>query len=139
MERSRTNRIKQVGELREVAGKLLQTYPDSRIFAFYGPMGVGKTTFIKYLCELLGVSELVSSPSFPIVNHYLTSRGKDIYHFDFFRIKNHEEVYDLGYEHYFYSGNYCFIEWPEKIEPLMPEEVVPVVMEMNHEGRLITF
>ncbi len=131
--------IRQADELDQLAGILLKAYPDTRIFAFYGPMGVGKTTFIKHLCRSLGVSDLVSSPSFPIVNHYVADEGDDIYHFDFYRIENHEEVYDLGYEDYFYSGNYCFIEWPEKIEHVMPDNAVPVYMNMKNEHRIIRF
>ena len=87
----------------------------------YGPMGAGKTTFIKYLCEQLGVKDSTSSPTFSIVNEYDSDNGL-IYHFDFYRIKDEQEAFDFGYEEYFYSGAYCFIEWPEKIPNLLPEE-----------------
>ncbi len=139
MEGEKGYRIHKVDELQQLAMQLLQRYPDARIFAIYGPMGVGKTTFIKYLCQLLGVSDLVSSPSYPIVNHYITDKENPIYHFDFYRIKTHEEVYDLGYEDYFYSGNYCFVEWPEKVEPLLPEDAIHVFMELDQERRLVRF
>ncbi len=121
-----------VGDLAVVAKELLSEYPDARIFAFFGAMGVGKTTFIKALCNFLGVDEQVSSPTFSIVNHYVSEDGNSLYHFDFYRINKLEEVYDLGYEHYFFSGNYCFIEWPEKLEALLPDNCIRV--EMVDEG-----
>ncbi len=121
-----------VGDLAFVAQRLLAAYPDARIFAFYGSMGVGKTTFIKAICSLLKVKEQVSSPTFSIVNHYVSVDGSSLYHFDFYRINKLEEVYDLGYEHYFFSGNYCFIEWPEKLEDLLPDTCIRV--EMIDEG-----
>lgn len=132
-------RITHVDQLQEAARALLGSHNGSKIFAFYGPMGVGKTTIIKAICLQLGVNDLVSSPSFPIVNHYVSDEGDPIYHFDFYRISKQEEVYDLGYEDYFYSGNYCFIEWPEKVESLLPEDAVVVDMQMHGDERMISF
>ncbi len=126
-------------DLEKIAEKLLSTYPDARIFAFFGIMGVGKTTFIQAIARKLGVVETASSPSYAIVNHYLTSNGDSIYHFDFYRINKLEEVYDLGYEHYFFSGNHCFIEWPEKLEALLPDNSVRVTMTLDGDRRVIRF
>jgi tRNA threonylcarbamoyladenosine biosynthesis protein TsaE len=128
-----------VDDLKDVANKLLTAYPEARIFAFFGAMGVGKTTFIQAIARKLGVAEAASSPSYAIVNHYLTREGDSIYHFDFYRINKLEEVYDLGYEHYFFSGDYCFIEWPEKLDALLPENSVRVVMTLDGERRVIRF
>ncbi len=114
------------GDLVRAAKDILVTYPASRIFAFYGKMGSGKTTFIKVLCRELGVSDLVQSPSFSIINEYKTHSGDAIFHFDFFRIKKVEEVFDIGYEEYLYSGSWCFLEWPELIGDLLPEESVNI-------------
>ncbi len=117
---------------------LLTNFPDERVFAFYGAMGAGKTTFIKALCHQLGSTDYVTSPSFALINEYTTGNGSVIYHFDFYRIKKLEEAYDLGYEDYIYSGNYCFIEWPEMIESLLPEGIVEVrITETDHGSRLI--
>ncbi len=126
-------------DLEEIAEKLLSAHPDARIFALFGIMGVGKTTFIQSIARKLGVVETASSPSYAIVNHYLTGKGDSIYHFDFYRINKLEEVYDLGYEHYFFSGSYCFIEWPEKLEALLPENSVHVKMTLDGERRMIRF
>ena len=104
------------------------------VIAFYGKMGAGKTTFIKALCEELGVADVITSPTFAIVNEYsLPSQGA-LYHFDFYRIKKLEEVYDMGYEDYFYSGNLCLIEWPELIEELLPENALRVTIEEQPDG-----
>ncbi len=127
------------GELVLVADNLFTLYPHARIFAFFGEMGVGKTTFIQTICRMLDVDETVSSPSYSIVNHYHTKQGNSIYHFDFYRINKLEEIYDLGYEHYFFSGNYCFIEWPERLEALLPENYVRVDMELQGNHRVISF
>ena len=102
--------------------------------AFYGSMGAGKTTFIKAICDVLGVTDTVNSPTFAIVNEYLAANGESVYHFDFYRIKKIEEAYDFGYEDYFYSGNLCLIEWPELIEELLPEETVRVKIEETTNG-----
>lgn len=112
-----------------------------RVFAFYGKMGAGKTTFIKAVCEQLGVEDVITSPTFAIVNEYTSeSSGDTIYHFDFYRIKKLDEVYDMGYEDYFYSGALCFIEWPELIEDLLPEDAVKVTIQENADGsRSVSF
>lgn len=130
---------KQLSDLDEVAQQLLKAHPNARLFAFFGAMGVGKTTFIQALCKRLGVNETVSSPSYSIVNHYITESQESIYHFDFYRIKNLEEVYDLGYEHYFFSGSYCFIEWPDKLGSLIPDECIRVDIEDNKGCRVFRF
>ena len=114
------------------------------VIAFYGKMGAGKTTFIKALCEELGVEDVITSPTFAIVNEYSLPLGGRLegalYHFDFYRIKKIEEVYDMGYEDYFYSGNLCLIEWPELIEDLLPEEALRVTIEEQPDGsRTITW
>lgn len=116
-------------ELKAVSTRLLSAYPQLRIFAFFGEMGVGKTTFIKAICDTLGCTDVVSSPTFSIINEYNTNTGDKVYHFDFYRIKKPEEIYDLGYEDYFFSGHYCFIEWPEKLGSLLPEDSCKVLME----------
>ena len=122
--------------LQKSARMLLDHFPEERIFAFYGAMGAGKTTFIKALCQELGSGDYVTSPTFALINEYSTNDGSVIYHFDFYRIKKLEEAFDLGYEDYIYSGNYCFIEWPEMIESLLPEGIIKVrLQETNHSAR----
>ena len=130
-----------MSDLQPAAAKLLSTFPAARVFAFFGRMGVGKTTLIKALSRELGVVDIVQSPSFAIINEYKTIAGESVFHFDFYRIKKLEEVFDLGYEEYLYSGSYCFIEWPELMEELLPEEVIKVriVADPVHEERLIEF
>jgi tRNA threonylcarbamoyladenosine biosynthesis protein TsaE len=108
------------------AEKLLASFPGRRVFAFYGKMGAGKTTFIKVISSVLGAVDVVQSPSFAIINEYKTTTGDSIFHFDFFRIRKTEEVFDIGYEDYIYSGAYCFIEWPEVMEELLPGDVVKI-------------
>ena len=132
---------KSINELDEIAKQLINTHTDKRIFAFYGKMGSGKTTFIKSICRVLGSDDIVNSPSFSIVNQYNTQDGDNIFHFDFYRIKKIEEVMDIGYEEYFYSGSYCLIEWPEMIEELLPENFVYIKIEADKEGnkRQISF
>jgi len=125
-------------DLPEIATKLLTVYPENRIFAFYGAMGAGKTTFIKALCRELGVEDEALSPTFAIINEYHTHEDIPVYHFDFYRINKLEEVYDIGYEEYLYSGHYCFLEWPELIEELLPEETVKVTITGDND-RVITF
>ena len=129
--------IHSVDELHEVAQKLLTSFPEERFFAFFGKMGVGKTTLIKELCNVLGVEDVVCSPTFAIVNEYSTSFDEPVYHFDFYRLKSVAEAYDIGYEEYFYSGCYCFTEWTEKIEELLPEHYVRVEMEEKDGIRLL--
>ncbi|MFT3737529.1 MAG: tRNA (adenosine(37)-N6)-threonylcarbamoyltransferase complex ATPase subunit type 1 TsaE [Breznakibacter sp.] len=120
--------------IESIAKDFLVSYPDQHILAFWGPMGVGKTTFIKALCKTMGVEDTVNSPSFAIINEYTTSDNATIYHFDFYRIKRQEEAFDLGYEDYFYSGAYCFMEWPEKIEDLLPEKRLDLFFELLEDG-----
>lgn len=125
-------------EINEAAKKFINTIGSNNVFAFYGRMGAGKTTFIKAVCEELGVKDVITSPTFAIVNEYTDGKGLPIYHFDFYRIKKLEEVYDMGYSDYFDSGNLCFLEWPELIEDLLPDNVVKVVIEEEDDGsRLI--
>jgi len=120
--------------LKTVAKNLINTFPEPRIFAFYGKMGAGKTTFIQSVCKALGSDDNVTSPTFALINEYKTDQPLSIFHFDFYRINNIEEAFDLGYEDYFYSGNYCLIEWPEMIESLLPENIVKVKIEVNDDG-----
>ena len=120
--------------LQKTAKLLLDHFPEERIFALYGTMGAGKTTLIKALCKELGSEDYVTSPTFALINEYSTSTGALIYHFDFYRIKKLEEAYDLGYEDYIYSGNYCFIEWPEMIESLLPDGIVAVSIKEGDKG-----
>jgi len=126
--------LKSLSDLNVVADKFLRAMRDKKVFAFFGPMGVGKTTFIKALCNELGVVEIVTSPTFALVNEYQTGGGDLIYHFDFYRIEKIEEVYDFGYEDYFYSGNYCFIEWPDKVAEILPENIAYVQLVENEDG-----
>lgn len=133
----------QIGSLDEI-GKAAQEFVaamgERTVFAFYGKMGAGKTTFIKAVCEELGVEDVINSPTFAIVNEYVDGGGNPIYHFDFYRIKNLQEVLDIGYEDYVYSGNVCFMEWPELIENLLPDDAVKVTIEEEMDGgRKVTF
>ena len=122
--------IKNVEALTGVSEYLISLRDEADIIAFYGSMGAGKTTLIKNLCHKMGVTDEVNSPTFAIVNEYITEEGESVYHFDFYRIKKLEEAYDIGYENYFDSGNLCLIEWPEMIEPLLPEKYIRV--EIQH-------
>ena len=123
-------------ELSSIANKIL-SYSKSNVFIFYGDMGVGKTTFIKYLCSSLNVIDIVSSPTFSIVNEYKTKNDKFVFHFDFYRLETEEEAFDMGYEEYFYNDNLCFVEWPEKIKSLLPNEILKVEMIKENEKRII--
>ena len=127
-------RISNLELIREAAREFIQHIGEHRVFAFYGEMGAGKTTFIKAICEELGVEDVITSPTFAIVNEYSLPDGDCIYHFDFYRIKKLEEVYDMGFEDYFYSGALCFIEWPELIEEVLPEDAVKVNITENADG-----
>ena len=121
--------------LPEAAEEFKQVLKNHSLIAFHAPMGAGKTTFTKALCESLGVPpEEISSPTFSIVNEYAGADGDSIFHFDFYRIKKIEEVYDMGYEDYFYSGNLCFLEWPELIEDLLPEDCTKVTITVEEDG-----
>ena len=129
-------KIQHIEEIRKAARQFIENIGSHRVFAFYGKMGAGKTTFIKAICEELGVEDVITSPTFAIVNEYTTHSSllapySSIYHFDFYRIKKLEEVYDMGFEDYFYSGSLCFIEWPELIEEVLPEDAVKVFIEEN--------
>ena len=132
-------RISNLDNIREAARQFIDNIGDHRVFAFYGKMGAGKTTFIKAICEELGVEDIITSPTFAIVNEYtshasLLTPHDSIFHFDFYRIKKLEEVYDMGFEDYFYSGSLCFIEWPELIEEVLPDDAVKVTIEENADG-----
>lgn len=122
--------ISSLSDLPATAQALLNFAGSQRIFLFYGDMGAGKTTFIKALCAKLGVVDDVTSPTFSIVNEY-AGTGTKVYHFDFYRLKNQEEALDMGYEEYFYSNNYCLIEWPEKIPDLLPPHYVRITIEVT--------
>ena len=133
-------RIENIEKIREAAREFVANIGDSTVFAFYGKMGSGKTTFIKAVCEELGVEDVITSPTFAIVNEYRSdASGELIYHFDFYRVKKIEEVYDMGFEDYFYSGALCFIEWPELCEEVLPEDTVKVTIEESSDGtRVVT-
>lgn len=132
-------KIKSLEQINEAAKEFIKAIGKGKVFAFYGKMGAGKTTFIKAVCEELGVKDVITSPTFAIINEYMDKEGKPIYHFDFYRIKKLDEVYDMGYEDYFYSGNLCFLEWPELIEDILPEDCIKVtIQEDENGGRTIT-
>ena len=135
-------KIESLDNIRAAAHEFIQNMGDAHVFAFYGKMGAGKTTFVKAICEELGVKDVITSPTFAIINEYTSSTqgGSPIFHFDFYRIKKLEEVYDMGYEDYFYCGALCFIEWPELIEELLPDDAVRVsITEQSDGSRLVTF
>ena len=127
-------KINDLEHIRKAAKQFIDAMGDQHVFAFYGHMGAGKTTFIKAICEELGVDDVVTSPTFAIVNEYTAADGIPIYHFDFYRIKKLEEVYDMGYEDYFYGDGLCFIEWPEMMEELLPEGATKVQIAENPDG-----
>ena len=131
-------RIENLGNIRAAAREFIRNMGDAHVFAFYGKMGAGKTTFVKAICEELGVEDVITSPTFAIINEY--EGDETIYHFDFYLIKKLEEVYDMGYEDYFYSGALCFIEWPELIEEILPDDAVRVSITEQQDGsRLVKF
>ena len=131
--------INSIAELPKVAEELLSFANGDKFFVFEGEMAAGKTTFIKSFCEQLDITDVVSSPTFSIVNEYESKFGP-VYHFDFYRLKNIQEAYDIGYEEYFYSGDYCLIEWPSKVEELLPESYIKVDIAITSEtGRTFTF
>ena len=132
-------KIQDLAHINEAAKAFIEQIGDHTVFAFYGKMGAGKTTFIKAVCEELGVDDVITSPTFAIVNEYTAPSGP-VYHFDFYRIKKLEEVYDMGFEDYFYSGALCLIEWPELIEEVLPEDAVKVTIQEKEDGsRAILF
>ena len=126
--------LESLDKIHEAARYFLNAVGDANIFAIDGDMGVGKTTFIKAVCEELGVKDVITSPTFSLVNEYTDGKGEPVYHFDFYRIKKLEEVYDMGYEDYFYSGALCFIEWPELVEELLPGNTIKVTIEEVENG-----
>ena len=155
-------KIQDIDHIREAAREFVENIGEARVFAFYGKMGAGKTTFVKAICEELGVDDVITSPTFAIINEYTISswplaistkptansqqltansqKPKAIYHFDFYRIKKLEEVYDMGYEDYFYSGALCFIEWPELIEEILPDDAVRVsIIEHEDGSRIVSY
>ena len=155
-------KIQNIDHIREAAREFVENIGEARVFAFYGKMGAGKTTFVKAICEELGVDDVITSPTFAIINEYTISswplaistkptansqqltansqKPKAIYHFDFYRIKKLEEVYDMGYEDYFYSGALCFIEWPELIEEILPDDAVRVsIIEQEDGSRVVSY
>ena len=128
-------KIQSLDHIHEAAREFIAAMGDNTVFALYGKMGAGKTTFVKPLCQELGVEDVVTSPTFAVINEYRSDiAGELIYHFDFYRIKKLEEVYDMGYEDYFYSGALCFIEWPELVEELLPGNTVKVTIEELEDG-----
>ena len=126
--------IENIDTIRDTARKFISFIGNHKVLAFYGSMGAGKTTFVKALCEELGVEDVITSPTFAIVNEYTHGTGNPIFHFDFYRIKKLEEVYDMGYEEYLYSGDLCLMEWPELIEDILPEDTMRVVITENSDG-----
>lgn len=134
-------KITSLNDIDNAAKAFVEAMDQNTVFAFYGKMGAGKTTFIKAVCEALGVTEVVNSPTFSIVNEYRSeTTGELIYHFDFYRIKKLDEVYDMGYEDYLYSGAVCFIEWPELIEELLPGDALKVEIAEQEDGsRIVKF
>jgi tRNA threonylcarbamoyladenosine biosynthesis protein TsaE len=134
-----TFRAEALIDLQEVARQIVARFENKRVFALYGAMGSGKTTLIKSLCHQLGVRDNVVSPTFSLINEYRNAEGEPVFHFDFYRIKTVSEAFDMGYEEYFYSGHYCFVEWPEKIEQLLPMGFVYINIQImdDYQTRII--
>ena len=122
--------IPSLDKIADAAREFVEQIGDKRVFAFYGGMGAGKTTFIKSICEEMGVEDTINSPTFAIVNEYEDRNMNTIYHFDFYRINSIAEAFDMGYEEYFYSGDLCLVEWPEKVEQLLPDDTMVVQIEV---------
>lgn len=132
-------KIQNLEHIHDAAKEFIKNMGNGNVYAFYGEMGAGKTTFIKAICEELGVKDVITSPTFAIVNEYTDGKGDPIYHFDFYRIKKIDEVYDMGYEDYIDSGSLCLMEWPELIETLLPDDATKVTIKVNGDGsRIIT-
>jgi tRNA threonylcarbamoyladenosine biosynthesis protein TsaE len=123
--------IRDKKHLHAAARQLLEQTGDSKIFAFYGSMGAGKTTIIKAVCEVLGVTDIISSPTFTLVNEYRTASGEAVYHIDFYRIKKQEEVFDFGVEEYLTGETYCFMEWPGLVEEILPPDTVKIIITVD--------
>lgn len=125
-------------DLNSIAKDIIAHIQQHKVVLFYGEMGVGKTTLIKELCKVLGVKDVAHSPTFSLVNEYQTVKGETIYHFDFYRIENEDEAYDIGIEDYFYSNNWCFIEWPSTIKNLLPLDAVAIHISLleNNERKI---
>lgn len=139
-------KINSISEIGEAAKQFIQSMGNRKVFAFYGKMGAGKTTFTKAVCEELGVEDVITSPTFSILNEYTSNTEllqpsvQPIFHFDFYRIKKLDEFFDMGGEDYFYSGHICFIEWPELIEQVLPDDAVKVKIEELEDGsRIVSF
>ena len=132
--------IENLNAINIAAQDFIKKIQNKKVFAFYGEMGAGKTTFIKAVCEILGVEDMINSPTFSIINEYSTTDGDTIYHMDCYRIEKESEATNIGISDYLYSGNYCFIEWPENIERLLPDDVVRVkITEIENEIRVVEF
>jgi tRNA threonylcarbamoyladenosine biosynthesis protein TsaE len=129
--------IKDKKQLPVAAKRILECTSGQKILAFYGSMGAGKTTIIKAVCKALGAEDIVSSPTFTLVNEYKTKKGELLYHIDFYRIRKMEEVFDFGIEEYFTSGSFCFIEWPELIEEILPPETVRIRITVGNKKQRI--
>ena len=129
--------VKNIEELSDIAKQIINFTLPYKKFLFFGEMGVGKTTLIKALSLHLGVKDIVNSPTFSIVNEYITQKNEKIYHFDFYRIKDENEAFDLGYEEYFFSSSFCFVEWPEKVPNLIHDNMVKIFMYTEKEKRVI--
>ena len=134
----RTITVEHISQLEKTANKILDFAVAKRIFCFYGELGAGKTTLIKEMCRILGAIDSGSSPTFSLINEYDAGFGKTLYHFDLYRLKNENEIYDIGYEDYIFSNNYCFIEWPEKIAHLLPPDHIKVRIEVKDNQRIIS-
>ena len=130
-----TIQINDIENIHEAAREFIHQIGDARVFAFYGKMGAGKTTFIKAICEELGCQDVITSPTFAIVNEYFTAEGEPVYHFDFYRIDSIDEAVKIGFDDYLYSGDYCFIEWTEKVEEMLPDDCVRVDIKVLEDGR----
>jgi tRNA threonylcarbamoyladenosine biosynthesis protein TsaE len=131
--------IKDKRHLPAAAKKLLKHAGNNKLFAFYGSMGSGKTTIIKAICEVLGATDIVSSPTFTLVNEYRTSKEESVYHIDFYRIKTMEEVFDFGFEEYLSGDSYCFMEWPELVEEILPPGIINVRITVDDSEKRTLF